>query len=136
MNIHKIHNTHNKYYMYVHNMYLQVKEALLVLQQHNCLTIELPPEVDVEGESLCLHFYLSVNITTSNSKTETFTTPKLFQMYFCTQSGVKFPLWCSGWGAFTDKLKWKHNTRTHTHLPTHTHTQYRDMQSISVIIVL
>ena len=30
-------------------------------------------------------------------------------MYLCTQCGVKFPLWCSGWGVFTDKLKWKHN---------------------------
>jgi hypothetical protein len=41
---------------------------------------------------LCFHFYLAVKITTRNSKTGTFTTLKLFQMYFCTQSGVKFPL--------------------------------------------
>jgi hypothetical protein len=54
---------------------------------------------------LSFHFNLSVKITTLNSKTGTFTTLKLFQMYFCTQSGVKFPLWCSGWGVFTDKLK-------------------------------
>lgn len=32
----------------------KVKEALLVLQQHNCLTIELPPEVDVEGMYVCV----------------------------------------------------------------------------------
>jgi hypothetical protein len=29
----------------------QVREALLVLQQHNCLIIELPEEIDVEGDA-------------------------------------------------------------------------------------
>lgn len=40
------------YHIWHHLLLLlpQVREALLVLQQHNCLTIELPPEIDVEGE--------------------------------------------------------------------------------------